>query len=75
MKDVSIFRGIVDMNDMGFCKFMFHREEELKCKLTVKRMIISEHGLLEPTGHCIDVIGIFILVRMRIGIDCYVKIK
>ena len=59
MKYVSIFRGVVDMNDMGFSEFVFHREEELKCKLTVKRMVISEHGLLEPSGHCINVIGIF----------------
>ncbi len=59
MKDVSIFRGVVDMNDMRFGEFVFHGEEELKCKLTVKRMIISEHGLLEPSGHCINVIGIF----------------
>lgn len=54
MENVPIFGGIVDMDDMWLGEFVFHGEEEFECDLTVKGMIVSEHGLFEPTGHVID---------------------
>jgi len=54
MENVPIFRGVEDMDDMGLGEFVFHGEEEFECDLTVKGMIVSEHGLFEPTGHVIE---------------------
>lgn len=39
------------MNDMRFEELVFHVEEYFHRDLTVFRVIVCQHGLLEPGGH------------------------